>query len=354
MNTLLREQGIRWNLKKTDKRVGDIVEYIVKELNISPLRFCAVVEHNLTTHNENGYFVFCDKEIYVPETVVQGRDVSLPVMLFTILFGYSSHACFVWSKLDYYKEMIVKNKQFHDALCVVGDWFYGMYMNCPVMDEAICVGRSDLKVMVSELAYRMRLASGFSTSENMRRLTYFLESPWVVEPDFLKTFIDISVRSSIHFKGIGIEKNVKGEDRYYVLKSGLRHFVELKGHILVKDKVLPETTDIILEKIQRMLVQIKFGEEKEESSGTEFGLVCCPRDKLVFLAVLLFSTDYNLYNTLLDEDITCPLSSKKVKKKNKENGILSEFPEPLQVIIQFIVRPHEATFQLPGHFDHIK
>lgn len=363
MNTFTKEKGIVWNLNKTDVHVGSIVDYILQDLNVSPLHFCTVVEHSLVTHNENGYYVFSDKEIYVPVSYVRDK-VSLPVLLFTLLFGNSSYACFVWSKLDYFKQSFVQNKLFHDALCIVGDWFYGMYMNCPAMDDAILVGRCDLKMMVSELAYRLRLASGFSTSENMRRVTYFLEQPWIIEPAFLKTFISISVRSSIHYKGIGIEKTDK-DDKYYILKNDVRHYVDVKGHFIVRDQTFPQADDFILEQVQRLLVQIQRGEkDKESTHQLDFGLVCCPRDKLVFLAVLLFSSDYNIFNELVFKkdsflrdpgfvENNCEEHRLKNDKMICQKKLLSDFPEPLQVIIQFLVRPYEPTFELPGHFDHI-
>ena len=353
MNSLYDANGIQWTLNKTDSSVGDVCNYILRELNVVPLYFCSVLEKDLRTTCENGYIIFSDREIYVPLTCLRGQSLSLPVFLFSMLFGSSTHACFVWSKLDMYKNSIVHNMFFYDALRIVGDWFFGIYMNCPVMDDAIRVGRCDLKRMVSELAYRFRLSSGFRTSENMRRLTYFLDTPWRITRGFLSTFLDISIRSSIHYRGLGIEKDGKGDNTFYILRDGCRRYIDVEGHIIVEDRPLPETNDIILEKIQRLLLEMKNGKQEKENDTFEFGLLCCPRDKLVFLAVLLFSTDYNVFNTFTENVCNEKKSNNYYIFRKKQKVIFSEFPEPLQVIIQFLARPYEATFQLPEHFQHL-
>lgn len=282
--------AITWTLDKVDRGAIVVSEHLTKELGVCipapaqrpPLRSLAdphhaspqippiglveALEHVYTPGEKDGtqtslhaghVVLTGNRSVYFPLSLLgKQRRVSLPIVIYNAFYGSSSYMCYVWSRLRHLRT--VDPDVFgiiHRALFVVGEWFADISSNPPIVDLAMMVGRPDLRVIVSRFAYLLRVATGSLVGSDRFMADIF--SPWHL------------ARTDPFWKDV--ERALIGSVicvRVVQLASQNPPVVRCKPGV-------PHT-------------------RPDFFFDGNVGLVCCPRDKIVLVAVLLLSREIGL------------------------------------------------------------
>lgn len=225
------------------------------------------------------------------------KTLSLPVLLFSSLFGPPLHLCFVWSRLMHLRTIPPHELGIvHQALFIVGEWFADVASNPPIVDAALMVERPDLRLLVSRFAYVLRLASGslMRSTDLLGRLM----RPWCVG------------RLDPFWKNL--EKAIVGAVVYV-------RAVELAS-------------------IDPPVVRCRPGTKAEADFifDNNVALVCAPTDKIVLTAVLLYSREIDLIN--------------KARLDPREFCEDHRVPEPLRPVLTLLAKAHTQPIVPKKHY----
>lgn len=244
---------MEWTLETRDPEAGWVAGFIRTELpDISPITMVLDLERDDTTTIESDYAVLkCNPSIQFP---ARSKKLSLPVLIFNVLFGPPVHMCFVWARLMEVRRIEPDSlNKTQRALFLVGSWYANIASNPPIVDLAIMVERCDLRVITARFAYLLRCITGSLVDSNREMRDVF--RPWNLRSTtpFYSAFKKVVHRASI------------------VLR-----FVELgpEGAARVQPGSPPMNADFVFD-------------------GT-VGIICCPVDKVILAAVLFLSTEVGL------------------------------------------------------------
>lgn len=179
---------VTWTQAQEDPVAVAVARHLVVELGVPPIALVEDLERVYTPGELDGTALRLDKSGYV---VLVGnpaihfpvrllgttRSLSLPVVLFAALYGPASHLCYVWSRLMHLRTVdSAILGPVHHALFVVGEWYADLVSNPPQLDAALTVERPDLRRLVSRFAFVLRMASGTLSraTEQVRELMM----PW--------------------------------------------------------------------------------------------------------------------------------------------------------------------------------
>jgi hypothetical protein len=278
---------MEWTLEHHDPLAARSARYIVGELEVHPIVVVEALERSPHLVFDSGYMMLeVDRRIHFPAISPPAR-MSLPVFLFHLLFGHASGACYVWSRLGALRRSPPDaiRTTLHSALFIVGQWFADISSNPPLLDSAMFVGRPDLRVLVSRLAFLLRCAT--MRMALVDTLVSTLLQPWVVHPidPFWADLCSVVV----------------GADVPLALTP--------PGSTMCSFKV----------------------------NGT--GIICCPSDKLLIAAVLLLSTDHAYLRKCRDTpDTFC-----------SEHGIPKPLQSFMRPLLEVITAPVELPSQYATH-----
>jgi hypothetical protein len=162
---------IGWTLEKVDPRSIKVAAHLGGELGVPAIALIEDLERIYEPGRKDGTTLVIDsgfvavkgnRAIHFPLKLLEGKkNLSLPVLLFNMLFGPPSHLCYVWSRLDHLRRVDPSVLGIiHEALFVVGEWYADIASNPPIVDLAIMVERPDLRMIVSRFAFLLRVCTG--------------------------------------------------------------------------------------------------------------------------------------------------------------------------------------------------
>ncbi len=279
---------MEWTLDRVDKNAILVARYFREDLEMHPIDLIDRLERIYSPGKLDGTdlevvsgnaVLTGDPSVFFPLDMLEGYPtrISLPVLVFNVLFGHPSHLCYVWSRLRHLRTVdegvlgII-----HRALFVVGEWYADLASNPPVIDLAMGVGRPDLRMLVARLAYVLRLATGslLASTDLLRQCVFVPWHMWGPSP-----------------------------------------FWEMVERVLVQGVICVEMVQLASQ--NPPVVRSKDTVKPDFFFNGNVGLVICPRDKIVLTAVLLFSEEINLVKratldtspTLRDLQVPKPLTT---------------------------------------------
>lgn len=248
---------MQWNLKTHDINAGKAALFLTHEMELHPVVIVEAIEVHPTIKVESHHITLDgNPSIYVPRELLGDiSSLSLPVLLFNVLWGHASHVSYIWARLIGLRQCDPSSLSIvHQSMFIVGEWFAAFASNPPLVDSAMFVGRYDLRFLVSRFAYLLRLARPSVTSAN-KAIRDIMSTPWsmnIIDP-FWDDFKSLVVSANICITPVKLAHNKT-------------------------DAANPPGTyqcpDFILEKT--------------------VGLVCCPVDKIIAVAVLFLSAEFNM------------------------------------------------------------
>ena len=304
---------LTWTLAKVDPAAHRVAAFLRDDLNVPPIALVEDLERvykigdkdgSETLMDPAGFFVLKgNPAIHFPTKLLSGQStLSLPVLLFSSLFGQPLHLCFVWSRLMYLRNVDASEYGVvHQALFVVGQWFADVASNPPSVDAALMVERPDLRLLVGRFAYMLRLAT-FSLTKSTDVIASIMQ-PWTI------------LRIDPFWKDL--ERAILGAVVYI-------RAVELESIKPLKVKCQPGVNA-----------------QPDFFFDNNVALVCSPTDKIVLTAVLLYSREIDLI--------------KKFRLDPENFADRHRIPKPLIPVLTLLAKAHTQPIQPPEHYaDHYR
>lgn len=304
---------LTWTLSKVDPAAHRVAAFLRDDLNVPPIALVEDLERVYKIGDKDGSEVSIDSAgfvvlkgnpaIHFPTKLLDGQDtLSLPVLLFSSLFGPPCHLCFVWSRLMHLRTVDASEYGIvHRALFIVGQWYADAASNPPSVDAALMVERPDLRLLVGRFAYMLRLATCSLTKSS--DLIASIMQPWKIS------------RIDPFWKDL--ERAILGAVVYI-------RAVELESIRPLKVRCQPGIN-----------VQPDF------FFDNNVALICSPTDKIVLTAVLLYSREIDLI-------AKSRLDPQKFAESHR-------IPRPLIPVLTLLGKAHTQPIQPPEHYaDHYR
>lgn len=301
---------VTWTLDRVDPAAHRVAAFLRDDLGVPPIALVEDLERVYKIGDKDGSAVRVDRSgfvvlegnpaIHFPVSLLGNqKTLSLPVLLFSALFGPPVHLCFVWSRLMHLRT--VESHELgivHQALFVVGEWYADVASNPPLVDAALMVERPDLRLLVSRFAYVLRLATcSLTRSTDLLR---DLMQPWSVgrlDP-FWKDLERAIVGAVVYIRAVELASIDPPTARCRPGVNALPDFF----------------------------------------FDNNVALVCTPTDKIVLTAVLLYSREINLvHRSRLDPRKFC-----------EDQRV----PKPLRPVLTLLAKAHTQPIIPPKHYAH--
>lgn len=230
------------------------------------------------------------------------KTLSMPVLLFSSLFGPPCHLCFVWSRLMHLRTVDASEYGIvHQALFIVGQWFADVASNPPIVDAALMVERPDLRLLVARFAYMLRLATCSLTKSN--EMIASIMQPWEISriDPFWKDLERAILGAVVYIRAVELES-------IQPLKARCQPGVNAKPDFFFDNNV---------------------------------ALVCSSIDKIVITSVLLYSREIDLIE--------------KSRLNPQKFAVSHRIPQPLIPVLSLLAKAHTQPIQPPEHYaDHYR
>lgn len=299
---------LTWTLCKVDPAAHRVAAFLRDDLGVPPIALVEDLERVYKIGDKDGSEMFEDPSgfvvlkgnpaIHFPIKLLDGQDtLSLPVLLFSSLFGPPCHLCFVWSRLMHLRTVDTSEYGIvHQALFIVGQWFADVASNPPSVDVALMVERPDLRLLVGRFAYMLRIATCSLTKSS--DMIASIMRPWKIH------------RIDPFWKDL--ERAILGAVVY--------------------------VRAVELESIKPLKVRCQPGVNAQPDFffDNNVALICSPTDKIVLTAVLLYSREIDLIG-----------KSRLDPRKFAEDH---RVPQPLIPVLTLLAKAHTQLIQPPEHY----